>query len=305
MRHTKDHQRLARPRWRVGAWLLMFLFANVVLPAQALADALLRVVHAVPGAGAASFNVKSGAKTKTLGPVSFGQASGFVSLPSGPFTWSLTAGGKTVASGTARLATGAYTGVLMFKGTSMSAVGVSLHLFKDQDAPSGKSAIRVIHAAPELGSPLLKFDSQTVDKSLAFTKATPYLTVSPGIHSAAAYAPGNAKPILSLQNLKLSRGVSYTAIVVGTRGQKVRVVTVTDRGAPLTRPAGHASADPGTVVVAPGDSLWKIAADRLGPGASSHAIYAELVRIWDRNASRIGTGDPNLIFPGTRLTIPA
>jgi hypothetical protein len=304
MRHLDNHQRLARPRWRVGIWLSLFVFANLVLPAQALANAFLRIVHAVPGAGAASLNVKSGAKTITLGPVAFGQASGGALVPSGPFTWTLTAGGKTLFSGTGRLGNGSYTGVLMYKGTGMSALGVMLHIYRDQAAAPGHSAIRFIHAAPELGNPTLKFDGRTVATGLAFMMATPYLSVSPGAHSAAAYAPGRSSPILTVNGLKLQSGVSYSAIVVGTRGQSVRVVTVTDRGAPLTRPAGHPRADPGTVVVAPGDSLWKIAAERLGPGASNTEIQAELVRIWDRNSARIGTGDPNLIFPGTRLTIP-
>jgi len=292
---------------RAVIWLLLFICANVLWPAEALANAFLRIVHAVPGAGAASLNFKSGGKTITLGPVSFAQSSGFASVPSGPFSWTLTAGGKTVYSGTGRLGSGAYTGVLMFKGTGMSVMGVMLHIYRDQRATAGHSAIRFIHAAPELGNPLLKFDGRTVASNLGFMMATPYLSVSPGAHSAAAYAPGGSTPILTVDGLKLQSGVSYSAIVVGTRGQRVRVVTVTDRGAPLTRANAPVSSDPppGTVVVAPGDSLWKIAAAQIGPRAGNPAIYAEVIRIWNVNARRIGTGDPNMIFPGTRLTMPA
>jgi Domain of unknown function (DUF4397)/LysM domain len=307
------HPKLLRHRRRAGAWLLLFLCANVVLPAQALASAFLRIVHAVPGAGAASLNIKSGAKTLTLGPVSFGQASGESSVPSGPFSWTLTAGGKTLFSGTGRLGKGSYTGVLMYKGSGMSVMGVMLHIYRNHAATPGHSAIRFIHAAPELGNPTLKFDGRTVASDLAFMMATPYLSVSPGAHSADAYAPGRKAPILTVDGLKLQSGVAYSAIVVGTRGQAVRVVTVTNRGAPLTRPSAppssdpassRSSSDPATVVVAPGDSLWKIAAAHVAPGADNSAVYAEVIRIWNANASRIGTGDPNMIFPGTRLSIP-
>ena len=59
------------------------------------------------------------------------------------------------------------------------------------------------------------------------------------------------------------------------------------------------------VTVRPGDSLWKIARERLGGNASNAAVWNEVVAIWNANASRSGTGDPNLIFPGQRLRLPA
>jgi nucleoid-associated protein YgaU len=59
------------------------------------------------------------------------------------------------------------------------------------------------------------------------------------------------------------------------------------------------------VTVHPGDSLWTIAANRLGPGASQQQIWSEVVAIWRLNAARLGTGDPNLIFPGQRVELPA
>jgi hypothetical protein len=312
MRLRDRNLKSTRPRRRAGIWLLLFICANVLWPAQALANAFLRIVHAVPGAGAASLNVTSGGKTITLGPVTFAHSSGFGSVPSGPFSWTLTAGGKTLYSGTGKLGNGSYTGVLMYKGSGMSVMGVMLHVYRNQAATPGHSAIRFIHSAPELGNPMLKLDGRTVASKLGFMMATPYLSVSPGAYSAAAYAPGSSNPLLTVNGLKLRAGVSYSAIVVGTRGQRVRVVTVTNRGAPLTRASAPASSDPasssdppaGTVVVTPGDSLWKIAAAQVGPGAANGAIYSEVIRIWNVNARRIGTGDPNMIFPGTRLTIP-
>lgn len=57
------------------------------------------------------------------------------------------------------------------------------------------------------------------------------------------------------------------------------------------------------VVVRRGDSLWSIAAARLGP----HATAGEVARAWPRwytaNADDIGT-DPHTLLPGMRLTPP-
>jgi hypothetical protein len=56
-------------------------------------------------------------------------------------------------------------------------------------------------------------------------------------------------------------------------------------------------------VVRPGETLWSIARDLLGPDASTAAIAREVHRIWDLNADTIGTGDPDLIVPGQVLVL--
>ena len=53
----------------------------------------------------------------------------------------------------------------------------------------------------------------------------------------------------------------------------------------------------GTYTVKSGDSLWKIAATQLGSGSKWNSIY-------EANKSVIG-GNPNLIYPGQKLTIPS
>lgn len=65
---------------------------------------------------------------------------------------------------------------------------------------------------------------------------------------------------------------------------------------PDTRGAEH-------VVVRPGDSLWSISSDMLGPEARLSLIAVETERIYALNRGLIG-GDPNLIFPGQRLLLP-
>ncbi len=57
------------------------------------------------------------------------------------------------------------------------------------------------------------------------------------------------------------------------------------------------------VVVAPGDSLWSISAERLGPNASPRRIMNGVERIHARNRERIGA-DPDLVFVSQELSIP-
>jgi resuscitation-promoting factor RpfA len=52
-----------------------------------------------------------------------------------------------------------------------------------------------------------------------------------------------------------------------------------------------------------GDSLWSIAARRLGPEASAGQIARQVNRLWELNADRIGTGNPSLIHVGTMLRL--
>lgn len=63
-----------------------------------------------------------------------------------------------------------------------------------------------------------------------------------------------------------------------------------------SRPTNNAPSG-GTYTVKKGDSLWKIAASKLGNGSRWNEIY-------NANKSVIG-GNPNLIYPGQVLTIPS
>lgn len=53
-----------------------------------------------------------------------------------------------------------------------------------------------------------------------------------------------------------------------------------------------------------GDCLWLIAERALGPDADDEQVAAAVERIWQRNAQRIGTGNPDLIYPGQTLDLP-
>jgi LysM domain len=64
----------------------------------------------------------------------------------------------------------------------------------------------------------------------------------------------------------------------------------------------HAVPLPG-LVVRPGDSLWRIAEQRLHSSASADEVAALVHRLHHRNRGVIGP-DPDLIRPGQRLAVP-
>lgn len=74
---------------------------------------------------------------------------------------------------------------------------------------------------------------------------------------------------------------------------------------PVAVPAdpGRGLAGKDSYVVRPGDCLSHIAAAVLSPGADALEIEEEVERLWRLNEDRIGTDDPDLIYPGTILRL--
>jgi Tfp pilus assembly protein FimV len=59
----------------------------------------------------------------------------------------------------------------------------------------------------------------------------------------------------------------------------------------------------GSVLVRPGDSLWQITAEQLGPSASEQQIAVGWP-YWYRANRRVIGSNANLLRPGERLTPP-
>jgi len=56
--------------------------------------------------------------------------------------------------------------------------------------------------------------------------------------------------------------------------------------------------------VRPGECLWSIAQNHLGANATPAAVARLVNRLWELNAERIATGDPDLVMVGTPLRMP-
>jgi nucleoid-associated protein YgaU len=114
------------------------------------------------------------------------------------------------------------------------------------------------------------------------------------------------RAVLAACGVALTGGLVVAGPAYATPGQahEDRVTSTTLAGLALpdrvtARPA--ARAEP-TIVVARGDTLWSIAARRLGPGASDAEIDAYWRRLYDLNRAEIGA-DPDLIHPAQRLEV--
>jgi nucleoid-associated protein YgaU len=68
------------------------------------------------------------------------------------------------------------------------------------------------------------------------------------------------------------------------------------RSGPRERPTA-------SIVVRRGDCLWNLAAELIGPTADASDVGSAARALYRANRHRVGP-DPNLIFPGTQLTLP-
>jgi len=261
------------PRKRSFAVLVLAVCVWLVWPAESFAKALVRFVHGVPGVGRATVKVNDGAGDHDVGTIGFAQSTAWHSIRSGRFRWTLEGAGKQLASGSATVGNGAYDIVVLER-----QMKVWLGIYKARAGKPGTSLVRVIHGAPELGAPELTVDGKEAVKSLGYRQATPYVSLPAGTHTLGAMRPGSSAPLVSA-HVSATAGSAYSAIVLGTRGQRVRVVSLVDRGPPLIRQGAkttpvstHTSGVAGTLVIAPGDSLWAIARRVVGPRASNEAV---------------------------------
>jgi hypothetical protein len=289
------------------------LFGLLLWPAHLLARAGVRFVHAVPGANEAKLTVEQEGRTTLVGRAGYAQFTKVRKLKSGAIRWKLTSGGDTLATGTGDVGRGPITAIAMPQGSRLA-----VKFFKDAaPPPRGEARVRVIHAAPELGEPDVRVDGKRVAAEVGYGDATPYLKLEPGRHDLQAVRAGTSDELIGRKGVRVPGGTTTSAIVIGTSGEPARILTVTDRreegAATRTRPkqkrSGGAAkqsgggAGGGTYTVARGDSLWSIARDQLGDGASDARIAREVQRLWAANGGRIGTGDPNLIFPGQKIRL--
>jgi hypothetical protein len=73
--------------------------------------------------------------------------------------------------------------------------------------------------------------------------------------------------------------------------------------APNNKANTLAAAEQPVVVVDPGDTLWSISSKELGPDAAPWRVARGVERIYRLNREQIGP-DPNVLFPGQRLSVP-
>ena len=97
-------------------------------------------------------------------------------------------------------------------------------------------------------------------------------------------------------------GAALAAALAATLAAAMLALSPAAAGA-QTRDESAPSESTPSVVVRPGDSLWSISEERLGPDASPRRVMRGAERIHALNRERIGA-DPALVLAGQELTIP-
>ena len=221
---------------------MLGLASMLVAVSAASASALeLRFVHAVPGAGDAQLTAGGEPVGSAVG---FGGATRFASVPDGTGDLQLRTGGRTLASDDAAIDSGSYTVVAMRVDGE-----VELKTFRDAGGRGGTARLRAINAAGELGEAGVTLDARPVVRSVASGEASRYENVDPGTYKLdVTRAGGDGGALASRSSVALSAGTASTAVVVGTGGERTRVILLPDgTAAPARAPAtGLGGLDGGT-----------------------------------------------------------
>lgn len=189
----------------------------------------VRLVHAVPGAGPARLT----AGNASTGAVGFGQVSGETKVPDGDVTLRLqgATGDQTLAQTTKTLRGGRYTVVATKEGS-----GARLMVYRDRVGKKGRAALRVIHAAPELGKVNLDADGKAVAKGLSFGDEIAYRDLEPGAYTLEAMRPsGKGGALATKSDVNLEAGTSSTAVVAGSGGRPTTIVVASDAAVAPTK----------------------------------------------------------------------
>jgi hypothetical protein len=217
-------------RSRNTSLLLSTALLILVLPGTALGSAQIRFLHAVPGVGEATLT----ADGQPVGSAAFGRVSAAAAVDAGPATFVLEAPGGVTLTKRAKLAEGAsYTVVGLASGNS-----AELDVYRNGAADPGRARLRMIHAAPELGDANLALNGKVVAERAGYTEATQYWTLPPGREKLTVLDPSSEEMALGMRSISLAAGTATSAYVVGSSGERVKVVLVDDTTtAPAAAPA--------------------------------------------------------------------
>ncbi len=211
---------ITRLTWRalvaLGACASLAILVMPMTPvAQAVSkqnDAMVRVVHASPDAGAVDVYVDG---TKLLNNFTFGTITDYQQVPAGSHKIQVTPTGKDISTAviTQDVSVNAG-GIYTVAAIGTSASGFSLTAFVDNNMVSGNNAsVRVYHLSPDAGPVDVAAGGSTVISGLAYKNASNYLSVPAGSYTFNVTATTSGAKVAVPATL--SGGMVYSVFAVG------------------------------------------------------------------------------------------
>jgi LysM repeat protein len=168
-------------------------------------------------------------------------------------------------------------------------------------APTAEALREATEAAPST-TPAAAPAADDVAPSTGVPTPAPDLSPAPvspaGPATPATTSPVDPAPLAALVGEAPATVTTTASAVTGPATGRPTTGATAATPVPVESPA-----DAGTVLVGPGDSLWRIAARALPPGATDAEIAAEWPRWYAANVAVVGP-DPGVLHPGQVLRAP-
>lgn len=200
---------------------------------DATSGALVRVLHASPNVPAVTVYVNGQPAVQRLGAL---KATGYLSLDPGTYDVAVALAGKPVSEAvlTTKLTVADKTrytalarGLLKGKGAQKLELAAQVDITA---APAGNSGLRVWHLSPDAPRVDVWVNGKKAVSRLAYKRATPYLTLSPGTYNVEVRVAGTKTTVFK-GKVTTAADKAYSATALGSvakNGLKFRVSVLAD-----------------------------------------------------------------------------
>lgn len=199
----------------IGLTLLLAALVALTATAQSDGQALVRFVHALPGAGAVDIYTDG---QLTIAGLDTGEASGFVAMPAGEHALTVTQAGDTTVLWEQALNAGANSAQTLVAATGEP---LEFQVYQNDVAPlaAGSARFTAIHAIPDGPAvDVVLADGRPVVSGLNFGQVYGTLDVPAAAYEMAVVPAGEGvdAAIVPAEAFSLNAGVSYILLVYGT-----------------------------------------------------------------------------------------
>ena len=202
-----------------------FVSAHSASAASLQNDAMVRVVHAAPGAGTVDVFVDG---NKLLSKFAFGTVTGYVNVPAGSHQIQVAPTGKGASAAVITQTVSVNAGV-HYTVAAIGTTSFSLAAFVDDNQLSGAMAkVRVYHLSPDAGHVNVAVGGNTVISGLTYKNASSYLNVPAGAYTfeVTATDSGAKVPVAATLSSGMVSSVFAVGLLKGTPALSFKLAAV-------------------------------------------------------------------------------